>query len=161
MTKHSAGILLYRRGVGRIEVFLVHPGGPFWRNKDDAAWSIPKGEFEPPEEPLDAAKREVAEETGLQLEGPFLALAPQKQPGGKIVSAWAVEGEADPASLRSNSFALEWPPRSGKTQSFPEIDRAAWFDLETARRKIHRGQIGFLDDLAERLTSRPKPRRSR
>ena len=153
MTRRSAGILLYRRRRGRIEVFLVHPGGPFWRKRDDAAWSIPKGEFEPPEAPLDAARREVAEETGLRLDGDFLALAPQKQSDGKIVSVWALEGDADPAAVRSNSFALEWPPRSGKVQDFPEIDRAAWFDLETARRKIHKGQTGFLDELAARLES--------
>ncbi|MGE5147699.1 MAG: NUDIX domain-containing protein [Candidatus Eiseniibacteriota bacterium] len=153
MPKHSAGILLYRRRRGRIEVFLVHPGGPFWKNKDAAAWSIPKGEFEPPEAALDAAKREVAEETGLALDGDFLALTPVKQSGGKIVSAWALEGDADPASIVSNNFSLEWPPRSGKTASFPEIDRAAWFDLETARAKIHKGQVGFLDELAERLRS--------
>ena len=151
MPKHSAGILLYRRRQGRVEIFLVHPGGPFWRKRDDAAWSVPKGEYEPPEVPLDAAKREVAEETGLALDGRFMELAPVKQSSGKIVSVWALEGDADPAAIRSNSFTLEWPPRSGKTQDFPEIDRAAWFDLETARRKIHKGQIGFLDQLASRL----------
>jgi predicted NUDIX family NTP pyrophosphohydrolase len=148
MPKHSAGILLYRRKRGRIEVFLVHPGGPFWRNKDAAAWSIPKGEFLPPEPPLDAARREVSEETGLALDGDFLALTPLKQPGGKLVHAWALEGDADPGAIASNRFDLEWPPRSGRTQTFPEVDRAGWFDLAAARRKIHKGQIGLLDELA-------------
>ena len=151
MQKHSAGILLYRQREGRIEVLLVHPGGPFWRNRDKAAWSIPKGEFEPPELPLDAAKREVEEETGLRLDGPFIALTPRKQAGGKIVHAWAIGGDVDPAAIRSNHFEMEWPPRSGRMRRFPEIDRAAWFDLEEAREKIHKGQIAFLDELSVRL----------
>jgi len=151
MPKHTAGLLLYRRRRGRIEVFLVHPGGPFWRNKDDAAWSIPKGEYDPPEAPLAAAKREVAEETGFEIDGDFLELTPRKQPGGKTVFAWAIERDVDAAAIRSNTFAMEWPPRSGRTQEFPEVDRAAWFDLPTARRKIHKGQVAILDELEERL----------
>jgi predicted NUDIX family NTP pyrophosphohydrolase len=150
--KHTAGLLLYRRRRGRIEVLLVHPGGPFWRNKDAAAWSIPKGEFEPPEDALAAARREVAEETGFDVDGEFLALTPRKQPGGKIVSAWAIERDVDPAAIRSNNFAMEWPPRSGRMQDFPEVDRAAWFDLPTARQKIHKGQIAILDELEAKLT---------
>ena len=151
MPKHTAGLLLYRRRRGRIEVFLVHPGGPFWRNKDDAAWSIPKGEYDPPEAPLAAAKREVAEETGFEIDGDFLELTPRKQPGGKTVFAWAIERDVDAPAIRSNTFAMEWPPRSGRTQEFPEVDRAAWFDLPTARRKIHKGQVAILDELEERL----------
>ena len=151
MPRESAGILLFRRRDGRIEVFLVHPGGPFWRNKDKGAWSIPKGEVQPGEDPLEAAKREVREETGLELDGEFLELAPRRQPGGKLVRVWALEGDWDPADIASNTFSMEWPPKSGRLQEFPEVDRAAWFDLPTAREKIHKGQIGFLDELAERL----------
>ena len=151
MPRESAGILLFRRRDGRIEVFLVHPGGPFWRNKDKGAWSIPKGEVQPGEDPLEAAKREVREETGLELDGEFLELAPRRQPGGKLVRVWALEGDWDPADIASNTFSMEWPPKSGRLQEFPEVDRAAWFDLPTAREKIHQGQIGFLDELAERL----------
>jgi len=153
--KQTAGLLLYRRRRGRIEVFLVHPGGPYWRNKDAAAWSIPKGEFEPDEEPLAAARREVAEETGFDIDGEFLALTPRKQAGGKIVSVWAVERDVDAGAVRSNMFAMEWPPRSGRTQEFPEVDRAAWFDLPAARRKIHKGQVAILDELEARLSDNP------
>lgn len=152
MPKRTAGLLLYRRRGGRIEVFLVHPGGPFWRNRDVAAWSIPKGEFEPPEDALAAARREVLEETGFDVDGDFLALTPRRQPGGKVVSAWAIERDVDAAAVRSNSFAMEWPPRSGRTQDFPEVDRAGWFDLPTAREKIHKGQIAILDELESKLT---------
>lgn len=151
MPKHSAGILVYRRPAGRLQVLLVHPGGPFWRNKDSAAWSIPKGEFAADEDPLTAARREVHEETGLDIDGDFAALAPRRQPNGKIIHVWVIEGDCDPAAVRSNAFAMEWPPRSGQIQEFPEVDRAAWFDLATAREKVHRGQIGFLDELEERL----------
>jgi predicted NUDIX family NTP pyrophosphohydrolase len=143
MTKTSAGLLLYRDNHGVLEVFLVHPGGPFWAHKDEGAWSIPKGEFEPGEDPLDAARREFTEETSLTAAGDFVALKPLKQPGGKIVHAWAVQGDADPARVRSNSFVL-------KGREYPEIDRAAWFGLAEARKKILRGQVGFLDEL-ERL----------
>jgi predicted NUDIX family NTP pyrophosphohydrolase len=151
--KESAGLLLFRRGAGGPEVFLVHPGGPFWANKDEHAWSIPKGEFAGDEDPLTAARREFAEETGLSVEGTFIALSPRKQPGGKIVHAFAVEGDGDPTLVKSNMFALEWPPRSGRTQEFPEIDRAAWFPLAAARLKIHKGQLPLLDEL-ERALSR-------
>ncbi len=145
--KQSAGILLYRRRAGGREVLLVHPGGPFWQKKDLGAWSIPKGEFAPGEDPLAAAQRELHEETGLELLGPFTPLSPVRQPGGKMVHAWAVEGDFDPSLLRSNTFTLEWPPRSGRHQEFPEVDRAAWFDLEEARRRINRGQASLLDQL--------------
>ena len=145
--KTSAGILLYRRRGGALEVLLVHPGGPFWARKDDGAWSIPKGEPLAGEDLLGAAKREFFEETGVPLDGDFQALAPVRRPGGKTVHAWAVEGDCDPAAVRSNSFALEWPPRSGRRQEFPEIDRAGWFDLATARRKLTAGQLGLVDQL--------------
>lgn len=148
----SAGILLYRRHNGRIEVFLVHPGGPFWTRKDDGAWSIPKGEHGEGEDPLATAKREFQEETGCQVGGSCSPLSPLKQPSGKIVSAWIVEGDLDAANLQSNTFSLEWPPRSGKMQVFPEVDRGAWFDLPTARKKLLPGQRGFLDQLQQRLT---------
>jgi predicted NUDIX family NTP pyrophosphohydrolase len=149
MPKQSAGLLLYRRG-GKLEVFLVHPGGPFWAKKDAHAWSIPKGEFGAGEDSLQAARREFAEETGLNLEGTTTALPPLRQPGGKVVHAWAIEGDCDPAAIASNSFSLEWPPRSGRMQEFPEIDRAAWFPIAVAREKIHKGQAALLDEL-ERL----------
>lgn len=152
MAKHSAGVLLYRLRDGAIEVFLVHPGGPYWRNRDESAWSIPKGEFDPDEEPLAAARREFEEETGLTVEGRFSPLAPLRQPHRKIVHAWAVEGDCDPAAIRSNTFPLEWPPHSGRMEHFPEVDRAGWFPLDQAREKIVSGQTGFLDELEARLT---------
>jgi predicted NUDIX family NTP pyrophosphohydrolase len=146
MSKQSAGILAYRLNNEVLEVFLVHPGGPLWAGKDLGAWSIPKGEFEE-EDPLSAARREFAEETGIQVEGDFLALSPQKQKGGKVVSAWAVEADFDASEMRSNTFEMEWPPRSGRRQSFPEVDRGAWFSVEEALRKINPAQAGFLDEL--------------
>lgn len=145
--KISAGILLYRRRGGAVEVFLVHPGGPFWAKKDLGAWSLPKGELAEGEDPLAAAKREFTEETGFPIEGEFRALRPLRQPSGKTVVAWAVEGDCDPAELRSNTFEMEWPPKSGKRQAFPEVDRAAWFPLEEARKRILAGQAAFLDEL--------------
>jgi predicted NUDIX family NTP pyrophosphohydrolase len=148
MTKHSAGLLLYRRRGGHLEVFLVHPGGPFWSQKDAGAWSIPKGEHGPEEAPLAAARREFAEETGFNASGPFLPLTPIKQKSGKLIQAFAAEGEADPAALTSNTFTLEWPPQSGRRQEFPEVDRGAWFTLAEAQEKIHPGQAGFLEELA-------------
>ena len=151
MAKASAGLLLYRRRGGALEVFLVHPGGPFWARKDDGAWSIPKGEFGADEDPLDAARREFEEETGFRAEAAGVPLTPQRQAGGKTVHAWAAEGDCDPAAIRSNTFVIEWPPRSGRMQAFPEVDRAAWFDLATARLKINRGQAPFLDELQRRL----------
>ena len=146
-TKNSAGILLHRlRGSG-IEVFLVHPGGPFWAKKDAGAWSIPKGEFEASQDPLEAAKREFKEETGFAVEGNFIELTPVKQPGGKVVYAWAVMGDCEAESIKSNTFSLEWPPRSGKRKEFPEVDRAGWFTPEVAREKILKGQLNFLEEL--------------
>jgi predicted NUDIX family NTP pyrophosphohydrolase len=150
-TKTSAGILLYRIRSGILEVFLVHPGGPFWKKKDLGAWSIPKGEFEEGLDALTTARREFHEETGSEVSGDFVPLTALKQPSGKIVHAWAVRGDIDPASIRSNTFAMEWPPRSGKQQSFPEVDRGEWFTITAAREKILPGQRGFLDQLQDRL----------
>ena len=154
--KQSAGLLLYRQQPDGIGVLLVHPGGPFWRTKDDGAWSIPKGEFESSEVPLDAAKREFREETGLTIDGEFRPLGSAKQKGGKIVHAWAIESDCDAAAIRSNTFAIEWPPKSGRMQEFPEIDRAQWFSIDTARTKIHAGQAPFLIRLLELLNVRQK-----
>lgn len=147
MPKRSAGLILYRRLDAGIEVFLVHPGGPFWAKKDLGSWSIPKGEYAEGEDPLAAARREFHEETGFTAEGNFTALGELKQPGGKIVSAWAMEGDCDPAQLRSNTFQLEWPPRSGKHIEVPEVDRGAWFSIDEARTKLLAGQVAFLDEL--------------
>jgi predicted NUDIX family NTP pyrophosphohydrolase len=152
MAKQSAGLLLYRDNAGQLEVLLIHPGGPFWAKKDDGAWSIPKGEFTDDEDPLTAAKREFAEETGMTPIGDAISLDSLRQPSGKLVHAWAVQGDFAPAQLVSNTFTMEWPPKSGKQQSFPEVDRAAWFPLATARRKILKGQVAFLDRLQERVT---------
>ena len=149
MATSSAGLLMFRR-TEELEVLLVHPGGPYWKNKDAGAWSIPKGELAEGEEPLAAARREVAEELGLKVEGPVRALPPLKQKGGKLVYAWAVEADFDPVHLRSNTFTIEWPPRSGREQEFPEVDRAEWFPLATARQKINPAQAGLLTEL-ERL----------
>lgn len=151
MGKESAGLLLYRRRAGAVEVLLVHPGGPFWRRKDMHAWSIPKGEIEPGEEQAAAARREFLEETGFAPVGPLIALGTRRQPGGKLVHVWATEADWDPSGLRSNLFSMEWPPRSGRLQKFPEIDRAAWLDLATAAEKLHKGQAGFLDALRTAL----------
>lgn len=151
--KKSAGLLLYRDAVGRLEVLLVHPGGPFWAKKDAGAWSIPKGEIGEGEDPLAAAKREFEEETGTRPPGEAIALPPRRQAGGKLVHAWAVRGDLDPAALKSTTFTLEWPPRSGRRQEFPEVDRAAWFTLDEARGKILKSQAPFLDDL-ERIAGR-------
>lgn len=147
-SKPSAGILLFRTREGLLQVFLVHPGGPFWTRKDDGAWSIPKGEYEPGEDALQAARREFREETGQEPSGPFLPLQAVKQAGGKMVTAWAAEGDLDPTQLRSNTFSLEWPPKSGRLQSFPEVDRGAWFELPHARRKLLAAQLPLLDALA-------------
>ena len=148
--KTSAGLLLYRRCT-ELEVFLVHPGGPFWSRKDAGAWSIPKGEFADVEEPLQAAKREFMEETGFTISGEFRDLDPLKQPGGKIIYAWAIEADCDPGQIRSNLFSLEWPPKSGKMQHYPEVDRAAWFNISEARKKILVGQVGFIEQLIAAL----------
>ena len=147
----SAAILLFRKRAGVVEVLLVHPGGPFWRNKDAGAWSIPKGEYISGENPLQAAQREFEEESGTKPEGEFLPLGERRQSGGKIVMAWALEGDLDAAQIRSNLFTLEWPPKSGKMREFPEVDRAEWFSIDAAREKILKGQAGFLDQLAALL----------
>jgi len=149
--KQSAGLLVHRYRAGALEIFLVHPGGPFWAKKDAGAWSIPKGEFGDDEEKLAAARREFHEETGLALDGVFVELAPVKQSGGKQVFAWAVEQDLDAAAVRSNSFSLEWPPGSGRTQEFPEIDRAAWFDVPLVLVKILKGQQPLVLQLLARL----------
>lgn len=149
----SAGLLLYRSRSGRLEVLLVHPGGPFWKSRDLGAWSIPKGEPDEGEALLDAARRELAEETGFAAEGPGLPLGQVRQRGGKIVHAFAVRGDADPEALASNTFELEWPPRSGERRAFPEVDRAAWFGLDEARRRILPAQAVFLDALAAALAA--------
>jgi predicted NUDIX family NTP pyrophosphohydrolase len=151
MVKKSAGLLMFRRRAGSVEVFLVHPGGPFWSKKDEGAWSIPKGEYDPGEAPLEAAQREFQEETGFAVKGEFLPLAPRKQPSGKIISAWALEGDCDASAIQSNNFSMEWPSRSGKQQEFPEVDRAGWFSIPAAKAKILRGQMPFLDELGEIL----------
>lgn len=147
----SAGLVLFRRRTDTLEVLLVHPGGPLWAKKDDGVWSIPKGRPEPDEELLAAAIREFREETGLTASGEFITLPSVKQPGGKLVHAWAVEGDCDPAMAHSNSFSMEWPPRSGRMQSFPEVDRAEWFTLPVARQKILLGQAPLLDALEQAL----------
>ncbi|MBM4263308.1 MAG: NUDIX domain-containing protein [Deltaproteobacteria bacterium] len=150
--KTSAGLLLYRRR-SELEVFLVHPGGPFWAKKDLGAWSIPKGEFEEGEDPLKAAEREFTEETGFTVEGESRALNPVKQSGGKIVHAWAVEADCDADKIKSNTFELQWPPKSGRMQSFPEVDRAAWFPIDQARKHMLSGQTNFLDQLLALIDS--------
>ena len=149
--KESAGILMYRYCASTLEIFLVHPGGPFWKNKDVGAWSIPKGEFDKGEDPLEAAKREFHEETGFAVIGSFIALGPVRQAGGKLVYAWAVEGDCKAESIKSNSFSMEWPPRSGSRKEFPEVDRAGWFSIELARKKILEGQLMLLDELQRKL----------
>ncbi len=154
MANQSAGLLMFRFRAGALEVFLVHPGGPFWERKDLGAWSIPKGEFEPGEEPFEAALREFREETGVTPSGDFLPLTPVRQKGGKTIQAWAFEGDADPAVLHSNTFSMKWPPQTGKTREFPEVDRAGWFGLEEAAQKINPAQAALLQELARLLAAR-------
>ncbi len=146
----SAGILLYRKREAAAEVLLLHPGGPYWVNKDDGAWSLPKGLVAPGEEAFAAACREFGEETGFEAKGDARALGEFKQPSGKILAVWAMEGDCRPSALVSNEFEMIWPPKSGRIARFPEIDRASWFDLETARRKIAKGQKPIIDEF-ERL----------
>jgi predicted NUDIX family NTP pyrophosphohydrolase len=152
--KQSAGILLYRLRTRTIEALLAHPGGPFWARKDDGAWSIPKGEYEEGTDALEAAKREFHEETGCEVHGETVPLMPVRQPSGKVISVWAVAGDLDAMSIRSNSFRMEWPPKSGQLQEFPEVDRAEWFDLCTAHRKILPGQRPFLAQLEQMVQKR-------
>jgi predicted NUDIX family NTP pyrophosphohydrolase len=145
MPPRSAGVLAFRRREEGAEVFLAHMGGPIWAKKDEGAWTIPKGIYDQNEDPLAAAKREFEEETGMKIDGHFLDLGEFRQPGGKIISAWAVETDFNAADVKSNLFEMEWPPKSGKRQLFPEIDRGAWYDLGSARQKILRGQVRILD----------------
>jgi predicted NUDIX family NTP pyrophosphohydrolase len=149
---------MYRLCNNGIEVFLVHPGGPFWAKKDLGAWSIPKGEINANEDLLAAAKREFKEETGFTADGRFLALTPVKQAGGKVVHAWAVEGDCDAEAIKSNTFLMEWPPRSGKEREFPEVDRASWFALDLAKEKILKAQVGLLEELERKLLAQKQVR---
>ena len=149
----SAGLLMYRIRDHRLYVLLVHPGGPFFQHKDEGAWTIPKGEVEPGEDLLAAAQREFHEETGFQPTGPFLSLASIKQKGGKIVHAWACAGDCDPTAIVSNTFQLEWPPKSGRQAEFPEVDRAEFFDVATARRKINPAQVTLIDELEQTMAA--------
>ena len=151
MAKRSAGLLMFRRKGGELELFLVHPGGPFWAAKDAGAWTVPKGEYVEGEEPLDAAKREFTEETGFEATGEFIDLGTVRQSSGKIVNAWAFEGDCDPAKLVSNFCEIEWPPRSGKKMEIPEVDRGVWFPLQDARKAILKTQQDFLDVLQAKL----------
>jgi predicted NUDIX family NTP pyrophosphohydrolase len=154
MPKISAGLLLYRVRNGVLEFLLVHPGGPFWKNKDAGAWTIPKGEIGDGEESLAAATREFEEELGFKPNGPFAELTPIKQKGGKVVQAWAFEGDCDPSKIKSNTFTMEWPPRSGKQAEFPEVDRAEFFNLEDAKAKVNPGQIPLLEEVQRRCANR-------
>jgi len=151
VARKSAGLLLFRRTPAGVEVLLVHPGGPLWAKKDEGAWSIPKGEIDADEDPLAAARREFEEELGSTASGEFIALAPIRQASGKVVHAWAVEADFDPTTFMSGMFSMEWPPRSGRQQEFPEVDRAEWFSVDDARRKINNAQTAFLDQLAHRF----------
>ena len=151
MSKKSAGLLVFRETSGHLEVLLVHPGGPFWARKDEGAWSIPKGEFEEGEDPVKAAIREFEEETGFTVHGDLIPLEPLRQPGGKMVYAWAIRKNLDPSGFKSNTFTMEWPPKSGRQREFPEIDRVAWFPVESARRKILKGQAAFITQLEGKI----------
>jgi len=150
MPQLSAGLLMFRRTGSQPEVFLVHPGGPFWRKKDAGAWSIPKGLVDAGEKPFEAARREFAEETGIRPAAQFIDLGEAQQPGGKVVRAWAFEGDCSPR-ISSNTFSMEWPPKSGRFQQFPEVDRGEWFSLEAARKRMNRGQVVFLERLLTAL----------
>lgn len=155
MAKQSAGLLAYKRSGDEWQVFLVHPGGPFWAKKNHGAWSIPKGEFDDDEGGLIAARREFREEVGQDIAGEFVTLTPRRQKSGKTIHAWAVEGDVDEAKLVSNEFEMEWPPRSGKMQRFPEVDIGQWFDMAEAKSRINPGQVAFLEELALLLETRP------
>lgn len=154
MAKKSAGLLIYRQKGNMVEVLLVHPGGPFWAKKDNGAWSIPKGELNNDEDPLAAARREMEEETGIQVSGNFIELSPVKQKSGKWVFAWALEQQLNIDNIKSNTFEMEWPPRSGRKKSFPEIDKAGWFSMADARKKIIEGQVLLITQLEEILKNR-------
>ncbi len=154
MAKMSAGLVMYRLRDGGLELLLVHPGGPYWRDKDEGAWSIPKGEYTEDEDPLEVAKREFKEETGYDAEGIFQPLSPVRQAGGKIVTAWAFEGDCDAEKAKSNTFSMEWPPRSGKRAEFPEVDRADWFPATVAKQKLVKAQVGFIEQLCDLMRSR-------
>ncbi len=151
MKKQSAGVLLYRFIKNSMEIFLVHPGGPFWKNKDKGSWSIPKGEFKDDEDALDAAKREFCEETGSNISGQFIKFSPIKQKSGKLIFCWAVQGDIDKEEIRSNTFELEWPPHSGAKQEFPEIDKSGWFNVTKAKEKIIPAQAALIDELMEKV----------
>jgi predicted NUDIX family NTP pyrophosphohydrolase len=151
MKKLSAGLLIYRFQNNKLEVFLVHPGGPYWAKKDIGAWSIPKGEYSEGEDPFTVAQRECYEETGFEARGEFIQLTPLKQPSGKIITAWAAEGDFPADKIKSNTFTIEWPPHSGRQAEFPEIDRAEWFPIDTAIQKITKGQTGFIKELCRIL----------
>jgi len=154
--KKSAGLIMFRYADSELEVLLVHPGGPFWAKKDEGAWSIPKGEYEEHEAAFEVARREFQEETGFTAKADtFIQLDPIRQPSRKLISAWAFAGDCDPNVITSNTFVMEWPPRSGKQAEFPEVDRAGWFSIDTARKKIHNGQLGFLDQLCRKLGYNP------
>ena len=156
MAKNSAGLLMYRFMKNELEVLLVHPGGPFWAKKDLGSWSIPKGEYAPDREsPFEVAKREFREETGYEADGDFTALTPLKQPGQKIITAWAFKGDCDASKVKSNTFKMQWPPKSGKEVEFPEVDRAEWFTIQMAKQKLLKGQIGFLEELSQILNYVP------
>jgi predicted NUDIX family NTP pyrophosphohydrolase len=154
-SQHSAGVLLFRRSGGSIEVLLVHPGGPFWRNKDAGAWQLPKGGIEPGESAAEAARREAEEELGMPLSGEPLPLCSLRQSGGKLVEVFALEQDLDATAIAGNEFEIEWPPRSGRLRRFPEVDKAAWFTLEAARRMVLKSQAPMLDAIAERVRGEP------
>jgi predicted NUDIX family NTP pyrophosphohydrolase len=161
VSKKSAGFLLFRFIADQLEVLLVHPGGPFWSKRDDGAWSIPKGEFNESEDPLEAAKREFEEEIGKSVTGEAIPLKPLRQPSGKMVYAWGIKGDFDPETLKSNTFSMEWPPKSAQFQEFPEIDKAQWFSLEVAKIKVLKGQVGFIEQLKEKLTEEQRAQMER
>jgi predicted NUDIX family NTP pyrophosphohydrolase len=155
MPRVSAGLLMYRIREGKFQVLLAHPGGPLFKNKDDDTWTIPKGELDPGEDMLEAAQREFEEETGIKPNGPFTALTPIKQKGGKMVHAWAFQGDCDPTKIVSNNFTMEWPPKSGRQMEFPEIDRADFFDMELAAKKIKAAQMPLVEECQQIVFGKP------